>query len=554
MLKYRIILFLLLSYLSLQAELMIGDLRFEGNKLTSDTELSSAIASRQNSIFSQNRINIDAERISEIYAAKGIFNVKVHTPEIITDSPDRIIVMFHIEEQEEVLVDSINISGNNYITDSKLRTVISMGDLSLIELANAIRQLTNYYAFNGFLFADVRLDRLVNTGDYLSAYININEGRFCDFKDYKFRGNKTTREETLIRISKLESADKITPSILQQAANNIRRKKYIKDCSLIPLDHRSLLFEVTEDRMNILSGLLGYDNSKTNNNRFTGWIDLEFINLYGTDRSLALNWQHFTSDISSIMFKYHESGVNRYPVNADLLISRLEVDSTYIRTKFECEIYYFELFQRYGIFFGKEDIFPGGRKVNNIERRSFNKFGALWNMTDLDNFLNPTTGSEIKIKYYYILNTLETSNVSKQAVELQGVRFVNLGKRFVLGLDINANIIENKQLSELEFFDLGGAKSLRGFDENVFSGYRIGWSDLELRYLFGPVSRLFIFGAYGYVENLNYKYDDLFSFGFGLRTKTKIGVFGIDYGLGIQNGKMRNVQDGIIHIGLETSL
>lgn len=552
--KFKTFWLLLLLSVILNAELRIGDITFNGNQLISDKDLSTSISSNTGSIFNQALLNKDAKHISDYYSNKGLYNIKVHAPQIITHSPTRIDVIFQIEEFSEIPVANINFEGNNYITDSKLFSILPKRILNLLELANSLKTLTEFYADNGFLFADVKLDSLLNKNEQFTAFIKIDEGKFCRFTEYKFKGNKTTRDETLIRISQLSKIRNITPAILQQAANNIRRKKYIKNCDLIPLDHSKLLFNVEEDRMSIISGILGYDNSKESNNRITGWIDLEFMNLYGTDRALALNWQHLSADISSIELKYHETGISRYPVNADFLVYRQEVDSTYIKSKFESEIYYYDLYNRYGLFFGKEDIFPGSRKPATVERSSFNKLGILWDMTALDNILNPSSGTEIYLKYYYIISSVDEKDIRKQAVEIKWAKYFDIGKNFVLEFDANANVIENKQLTEFEVYELGGAKNLRGFNENVFSGFRVGWSDIELRYLFGRNSRLFTFGAYGYVENRNYKYNDLYSFGFGLRTQTKIGLLGIDYGMGIQNGEMRNPLDGIIHIGIETGL
>ncbi|MBT5420629.1 MAG: BamA/TamA family outer membrane protein [Candidatus Cloacimonetes bacterium] len=554
MLKYKILCLILLFCVILSAELRIGEIIFEGNNLISDKDLTTSISSSSGSIFNQKSLNKDAKYISDYYSIKGLFNIKVHTPKIITHSPTRIDVIFQIEELNEAKITKLNFAGNSYITDSKLSSALIRKDFTLTELAASINTLVEYYAYNGFLFAEVELDSLIIGIEDLTAFINIDEGRFCKFTEYVFKGNKTTRDEILVRISRLGRMKNISPAILQQAANNIQQKKYIKNCNLIPLDHNKLLFDIEEDRMSLISGILGYDNSKEGNSKITGWVNLEFMNLYGTDRSLAVNWQNLSADVSSIELKYHESGISRYPVNADLLIYRQEVDSTYIRSKFESEFYYFDLYNKYGLFYGKEDIFPGSKILNPIERSSFNKLGILWDMAILDNILNPSSGIETYLKYFYIFNTVDGDNLTKQAVEIRWAKYFNLGNQFVLEFDVNANVIEKKKLTEFEVYELGGAKSLRGFNENTFSGFRIGWSDIELRYLFGRNSRLFAFGAYGYVENKQYKYNDLFSFGFGLRTQTKIGILGIDYGLGIQNREMRNPLDGIIHIGIETGL
>jgi hemolysin activation/secretion protein len=101
---------------------------------------------------------------------------------------------------------------------------------------------------------------------------------------------------------------------------------------------------------------------------------------------------------------------------------------------------------------------------------------------------------------------------------------------------------------------LGGKGSLRGFNEHRFSGYRIGWSNLELRLLLSRDSRVFLFSDYGYVKSTNYTFGILFGFGFGIRIETKLGMLGIDYGLGYLKGKLQNPLDGIIHFGIETKI
>ena len=336
MLKFKLFWLLLLFCTILNAELRIGEITFEGNELISDKDISTSISSSTGSIFNQSILNNDMKHISDLYSNKGLFNIKVHAPQIVTNSPTRIDVIFQIEELIEILVTDLQFAGNDYITDSKLSSILPKHDLTFLELANSLEILTEYYTDNGFLFADVKLDSLKNINEQFTAFIKINEGKFCQFTEYKFKGNKTTRNETLIRISQLGKIRNINPAILQQAANNIRTKRYIKNCDLIPLDHNKLLFQVDEDRMSLISGILGYDNSKEGKNSITGWVDLEFMNLYGTDRSLALNWQNLAANVSSIELKYHESGISRYPINADLLIYRQEVDSTYIRSKFIC--------------------------------------------------------------------------------------------------------------------------------------------------------------------------------------------------------------------------
>ncbi|MBT4576026.1 MAG: hypothetical protein HOB92_06110, partial [Candidatus Cloacimonetes bacterium] len=222
MLKYKILCLILLFCVILSAELRIGEIIFEGNNLISDKDLSINISSSTGSTFNQTLLNKDAKRISNYYSSKGLFNIKVHTPKIITHSPTRIEVIFKIEELNEAKITKLSFAGNSYITNSKLSSALIQKDFTLTELAASINTLVEYYAYSGFLFAEVELDSLIIVKEDLTAFISIDEGRFCKFTEYVFKGNKTTRDEILIRISRLSKMKNITPAILQQAANNIQ--------------------------------------------------------------------------------------------------------------------------------------------------------------------------------------------------------------------------------------------------------------------------------------------------------------------------------------------
>ena len=512
------------------------------------------IQTQTGNIFNQQILNNDAALISELYSQKEYYNVKVQSPQIFTKSPTQIDILFKIEELEKLNIKKIMLTGNHYLSNKKIFESISQRNLNLNELSFTVQNIVDFYTSNGFLFADVSIDSLIKNNDFLDAYISIDEGKYCEFDEFRFKGNETTKDKTLLKISQLNSIETITPQILDQSAENIRKKRYIENCEIIPLNHSQLLITVEEGKMSLISGIIGYDNSQPKKNKLSGYLNVDFLNLYGTDRSLSLLWQRVSSDRSSIELKYHESGFYRYPVCGDFLVFREEVDSTYIKTTFDSDIYYYDLINKYGIYFGIDDIFPGSGRPKTVEKTSFKKAGVFWERNNLDYNLNPSLGSKYFLKYYYIFNRIENENISKQAVELCYDKYQKISKNMVFAISLNANIIENKNLTEFDSFDLGGSQNLRGFNENQFSGFLVGWSNLELRYLMSRNSRAFIFSDYGYVENLTYTYGKLFGCGFGLRVETRLGILGIDYGFSYSNGEFRNPLDGIIHFGLESKL
>lgn len=552
--KLLLLIFSILPIALFSNGLIVNRVDFEGNIAFNNSELARIVVTQPGDSFSQKVLNGDVKRISNYYADSGYFDVFILPAELATSSSNEVGVTFIIDEQSELPITKIEINGNRYISNSKLEEATSFNNLKLKDIPNTLQSLVDFYTQNGFLFASVKLDSLAQNESGYQVTLNIVEGDFCEFSDVRFKGNKVSTELSLLKISQLNSMKKITPDFLKAAEENIRRKSYINECQIFPLNSHQLLVEIEEGRMNRFSGILGYDNTQDSENKLTGFLDFEFLNLYGTDRSLALQWQKLQANSSSIELSYHESGLNNFPVNGDLTLYREEADSTYINSKLETEVYYYTLYQLYGIYYALETYYPGSRRPKLIETSTYHKIGGFWEYDDTDYALNPRKGSFINFKYYYIIDQKKGSDSDKQAVESSYKKYWSLNNRVVLFSGINASYMENKNLKDYENFDLGGSKNLRGFMEKQFYGHRILWTNLELRYLVNRKSRFFLFSDYGYAENNEYTNGKIFGFGGGMRLETRIGLLGIDYGFGYSNGEWRNPMDGIIHFGLEANL
>ena len=186
---FLVFFFLILFRFGNAAELKIGKIKFSGNYFLSNKELLSVVHSFAGGVYNQKILNDDAKRISELYAHRGYYNVKVSYPQIETNNPQAIDVIFAIEENGKIRIDSLFISGNKYISRRKIKQIIpSRPDLN--QLSRSLREITDFYEESGFLFAAVRLDSLVEKDGNFAAFLSVSEGDYCEFSDYKFRGNE----------------------------------------------------------------------------------------------------------------------------------------------------------------------------------------------------------------------------------------------------------------------------------------------------------------------------------------------------------------------------
>ena len=479
---------------------------------------------------------------------------------------------------EDFIINNLIFNGNSYFSDSKLFELTNQtkeNNLSLSELTQFLEEITDLYLSRGMLFVKIRIEEIIELGigswelgvqlptpnsqlptlRGVCAIINITEGPIVRAENFIISGNKTIKEKTIIKESGLKSNQIVTPLDINTAQRKIMTKPYIISCSIEPMNQNTLLIHILEGNTTYLSGILGYNSIEKKNN-FTGFVDLDFLNLFGTDRSLSFSWKKFENDFSSILFKYHESGPSEIPIAGDLILYREERDSTYIRTRIETDIYYLFNTQKIGFSLGTEELIPGNRQPKQLEKQTERQIGIFWEGDFTDNILNPRTGWDMSVKQSLLFITRETDHLQRYKTEVKVANYMTLGKSLVLANTATCWTIENNSLTFYDLLKVGGAFSLRGFFEDTYAGDIIAFTNSELRFLMTHNSRVFLFIDYGYVEDnrpgFDNRFADLFGFGLGMRLDTRIGLLRIDYGFHHANGKWLNPSDGIVHFGIET--
>jgi len=145
-----------------------------------------------------------------------------------------------------------------------------------------------------------------------------------------------------------------------------------------------------------------------------------------------------------------------------------------------------------------------------------------------------------------------TLNSKQYKYDLLANIFVNPYKRNVILLGINAGKMFSQNLFQNELYRLGGAKLLRGFDEeSIFASFYSVFT-LEYRYLLERMSYINVFfdGAYYENKSINkYIIDRPYGFGTGFTFETKQGIFSISYALGKQFNNPIQFKSGKIHLG-----
>jgi len=158
-----IFIFLLLSASSIiWANQKISKIEFEGNSFFTDKFLSTQINSKINNTIDFVETRKDAQRISDIYQTKGYYNVIISQPEIIPLESQKVKVIFHINEMEKIIIDTLSFHGNKYFSDQKLYKLLNIDKPSFNDFEALRNNILNIYTSRGFLFISVQF-RIMKT-------------------------------------------------------------------------------------------------------------------------------------------------------------------------------------------------------------------------------------------------------------------------------------------------------------------------------------------------------------------------------------------------------
>lgn len=553
MTRYLLAAVLLLAW-ALAPALSVGKISFSANFPLDETALLQASGLVTGSDYAPADVNAAIALMQAWLQANGHPFVKIANPELVPLSETSLELAFKLTEVQPAQSCELRFRGLRYFSEGKLRDLLLLADegkVGLSELPGLMDRVLDEYHRRGYLFASVRLDSLT-LGENLAAHLGIDEGKPLKPEKYYFQGNKYTRDQTLIKLAGFSSGQVVTPEAIRAAEDRILGKSYIEACLIEPVDPASLLIKIGEGKMTSLEGVLGFTRVGEKN-EFTGFLNLGFLNLWGSDRALALNWRKLPRS-SLLSFSYHESGPNSFPLSGDLRLSREEETESWIKSAVGADVYSYFDAHRYGLELAAESVnyyVPAARDRLPVETTSSRGIGAFWRLDSRDRAFNPSRGMQTNITYR-LRQTAERG--WNNALEADHTQYIGLAPRWNCALGVHLRSLADSSSVAYETYRLGGYNSLRGYREDEFSSWRLGWASLELRYLISSQARIYLFYDHGLLARAeNSLRADLLAPGLGIKLRTRLGVLSIEYALGYRENGFADFAAGMVHAGLDAN-
>lgn len=422
----------------------------------------------------------------------------------------------------------------------------------------------------GYLNAKVSIEE-VNL-DSLSKTVSITAKKICGeqirVSKIIFKGNRISSQRYLSRLAQMEDSLMASKENLDRIRRNLSSSELVEQVSDPVIyeesDNYVVLFEVKEQNLNQLDGLIGFVPDETGKGQIVGDLDISLWNVLREGNTFELQYQRLKPETSRLILGVSQDWIANIPLSIGMDFSFYQNDTTYQTRNIGLSGSYF-LNSEFSI---KSRIYSqssiSGSTSNFSKEPDGKKQGGDlgFNYSKLDRREVPTSGFSLDVIYGVANKDIEDDSAlafRQQRLETKVRGYIPLFEKSVLATSLNGFYVIGDQFTESDLVRFAGANSLRGYTEEQFTASELLWGDIEYRFLTDQYSYLFLFTAagvykrpqlYSETDNSFTQKDFLYSGGFGLSFRTAIGRLKFTYAL----SSTETFGNGKVHFGISTGL
>ena len=575
----------------------IRQLRFDGNKHLNEKKLTNLFGWQIEKTYSQTEIRAGFERILDTYRTDGFVFAEM-TPDILlrAESETDVSITVKIVEGRRIRIGMLKLTGNQRFSEDEIRDELGLKQGELFTeaaLTRGIVRVQTLYSEHGYPKVEIEPTNILLSQETATVdfQLHIREGSQIQIGDVKVSGLQKTKTEVVLREIPVKPNQRFDQRNIDTSYRRLRNLGYFYQVNPNVLeagetaDKINFHAQVTEAKTGRLSGVVGYappDSEVDAAPQLTGIFEATETNLLGTGRQFNLYWK--SGLLRIFRLNYAEPWIFGKPVTISVEYGQLKQqrldreqftgfpsnDSGTVSEERSSSISAITNFGRVfegTLAFGYKQInvpntdqplmaatpfevqSPIAALPTDLQPYSGTKYSVTFRLTrdTRDYFLNPTRGRRDSIAF-----EVSRSDFRLRKVWLSLQQYFPTWRKQTVAFELYGAAAWGVNIPPTELFYLGGATTLRGYDEDWFSGPRRVYANIEYRYLVGPDSQIFVFTDLGAVTltEMPSVFDRLrVGYGFGARLESRGGILRLNYGLAAGDSLLR----GKIHVNLGAS-
>ena len=442
-------------------------------------------------------------------------------------------------------------------------------------------KLLDVYLNSGYPFANVYFDSVRIQNNKVDFNLHLEKGNHYTIDSIIIKGKSKISQLYVEKTIEISSGDDLNQSKLDNISAKIESLSFLQEIKPSEIEFKSktvdLYLYLKNRKANSFNGIIGFSPKKEKTEKLlvTGELNLNLINSFKHGETIFLNWEKLESSTQNLDLGFAYPYLFKTNLGLDTKFGLFKKDSTYLSLKSNLGLRFFLNSKDYVKTYYKYKRTARIGDKQNVSVIDFadihsNILGVAFYRNTLDYKFNPRKGYCLDlfggVGFKNIANTGVVSDSLNVDLDNKTTE-IEAGVNFDLYLPVYGNFIfhlghETRYLDQFsdketlffenELYRFGGARSLRGFDENIFYASIYSIQNIELKYLFEKNSSFYVFcnGAYYYQDIARVTNEDFpWGFGVGLDFDTKAGIFSLSYALGKQANDLFEIRTAKIHFG-----
>jgi translocation and assembly module TamA len=439
------------------------------------------------------------------------------------------------------------------------------------------------YPFAAFSAPENTIRQIGQDSVGISQRYVFDHGDLVKIDSINLRGKLREPEKLIYQLIHVKPGDYYRQNYIDQIPRLLDNTPYFERTSppairFLPTGNAVLDLRLKRQRagkFDLLLGLLPPDDPNQSRLRITGLVDAVFVSALEMGETIEFNYRQISAGSQILKLGYEQPHPGGLPVSPAFFFNLQKQEERFLNRSLGLSLRYAFSGQVQGeLFYRNRQTAlldttlargPGGTALPEVMSGADRRFGLRFVFEKLDYRLNPRKGfagfveggtgqrstqPDIRLGDEARAVLEETQTV--QEIETQISYFVPVGKRMTIRLANQTYLLAQAQYFQNDQRQLGGGRSVRGFEDNRFFSDRFTFFTAEYRLLLDRDAHMLAFTDYAYMEN---RVDNSilrpFSFGLGLQINTgSAGLLSLTYGIGqLGDGAFRPAR-GKLHIGL----
>jgi outer membrane protein insertion porin family len=281
----------------------IKKIAIDGNKALKESKVKGVLETKEwwlfsfissSGYFQKERMDMDIERIRDLYLNNGYIKVAIGEPKIeLTDGGRKMLISIPVSEGDQYKISSVQISGNKAYTDDAVRKRITMAagkPFSKETLKKDMISISELYSENGYALITVTPDLFPDDNTKLVKLVmKIDEGEKYKIGRIEIIGNTKTRDKVIRREVRFDEGETFNSTLIKRSYERINNLNFFENVDLAPKPQPAeKVVDIDVKVKERPTGFFSIGGGYSSVEKFVAMVELSQGNLFGRGQYIKL--------------------------------------------------------------------------------------------------------------------------------------------------------------------------------------------------------------------------------------------------------------------------